>query len=76
MIFSVFANLGRIMRRSAMILMQRNTIIFSLAAFCALTLSGCYQAHSDDDLHTVPTTNNPHIIGSNSPVRSVPGAGF
>ncbi len=26
--------------------------------------SGCYQAHSDDDLRTVPVTNNPHIVPS------------
>jgi len=25
-------------------------------------LSGCYQMHSDDDLRTVPVTNNPNVI--------------
>ena len=59
-----------------MILLRRLFLISSVTTLCGLTLTGCYQAHSDDDLHTVPATNNPHIIGSNSPVRSVPGAGF
>lgn len=25
-------------------------------------LTGCYQVHSDDDLRTVPVTNNPNIV--------------
>jgi hypothetical protein len=25
-------------------------------------LSGCYQVHSDDDLRTIPVTNNPNIV--------------
>jgi cell division septal protein FtsQ len=34
-------------------------IVFSLL----LTIfSACYQAHSDDDLRTVPVTNNPHVV--------------
>ena len=39
-------------------------------------MAGCYQSHSDDDLRTVPATNNPHIIGNTNPPKSVPGAGF
>lgn len=37
--------------------------------FC---LSGCYQAHSDDDLREVPVTNNPNIVpgASNSKFTS------
>ncbi|MCX6987540.1 MAG: hypothetical protein NT065_05230 [Chlamydiae bacterium] len=31
---------------------------------CLAAVSGCYQAHSDDDLRTVPVTNNPHIVPS------------
>ena len=27
-----------------------------------LMLSGCYQSHSDDNLRSVPVTNNPHIL--------------
>ncbi len=30
----------------------------------SLLLSGCYQAQYDDDLRTVPTTNNPNIVPS------------
>jgi hypothetical protein len=34
------------------------TVLFSLV----LCLMGCYQAHSDDALRTIPTTNNPNIV--------------
>lgn len=34
-------------------------------------LSGCYQVHSDDDLRSVPVTNNPNIVPS-----STDGGGF
>jgi hypothetical protein len=27
-----------------------------------LVAAGCYQVHSDDDLRTIPATNNPHVI--------------
>lgn len=30
----------------------------------AAGLSGCYQVHSDDDLRTIPVTNNPNIVPS------------
>lgn len=30
----------------------------------AFVFSSCYQAHSDDDLRTVPVTNNPHVVPS------------
>lgn len=33
-----------------------------LLILAVVTLSGCYQIHSDDDLRTVPVTNNPNII--------------
>ncbi|MCX6988874.1 MAG: hypothetical protein NTZ52_05165 [Chlamydiae bacterium] len=36
----------------------------SSSIFLCAALSGCYQAHSDDDLRTVPVTNNPHIVPS------------
>ncbi len=29
---------------------------------CLGGLSGCYQMHSDDDLRTIPVTNNPNIV--------------
>lgn len=28
--------------------------------------SGCYQVHSDDDLRSVPVTNNPNIVPSSN----------
>ena len=36
----------------------------ALLIVVAATLSGCYQIHSDDDLRTVPVTNNPNIVPS------------
>jgi PBP1b-binding outer membrane lipoprotein LpoB len=36
--------------------------VFSLLLLAALCLSGCYQMHSDDDLRTIPVTNNPNIV--------------
>ena len=30
--------------------------------FAVLFLSGCYQMHCDEDLRTVPVTNNPTIV--------------
>jgi hypothetical protein len=34
----------------------------ALVALLSLGLSGCYQIHSDDDLRTIPVTNNPNIV--------------
>ncbi|NGX59616.1 MAG: hypothetical protein KR126chlam3_00769 [Chlamydiae bacterium] len=36
-------------------------IILCFSILC-LGLSGCFQAHSDDDLRGVPVTNNPNLI--------------
>ena len=36
--------------------------VFALFLLAALSLYGCYQVHSDDDLRTIPVTNNPNII--------------
>lgn len=33
-----------------------------LLLFCTLACTGCYQIHSDDDLRSVPVTNNPTLI--------------
>jgi len=39
--------------------------LFCLLGFVLLvTLAGCYQVHSDDDLRTIPVTNNPNIVPS------------
>jgi hypothetical protein len=35
--------------------------IFTFILLSVLATS-CYQIHSDDDLRTVPTTNNPNLI--------------
>lgn len=37
-------------------------MLIALAALLAAGLSGCYQIHSDDDLRTVPVTNNPNLL--------------
>ncbi len=36
--------------------------IVMLATLVGLVCTGCYQVHSDDDLRTIPVTNNPNII--------------
>ncbi len=38
--------------------------------------AGCYQAHSDDDLRTVPTTNNHTLIQDSNRNSSLPGVGY
>ncbi|MFI5334216.1 MAG: hypothetical protein ACHQT8_03495 [Chlamydiales bacterium] len=54
---------------------MKNLIFLMLFVGLVLATSGCFQAHSDDDLRTVPSTNNPHIImGDKRP--SIPGANF
>lgn len=52
---------------------KKNIFTLFVIALLGVMATGCYQSHSDDDLRTVPSTNNPHIIGNNSPVRSIPG---
>jgi hypothetical protein len=39
--------------------MRLLSVFFLLAL---VSLSGCYQIHSDDDLRTIPVTNNPQIV--------------
>ncbi|MBY0529447.1 MAG: hypothetical protein K2P51_04575 [Rhabdochlamydiaceae bacterium] len=39
------------------------------SVLCILALSclaSCYQIHSDDDLRTIPVTNNPNIVPQNN----------
>ncbi len=43
---------------------MRYFVVLSLVALAGLT--GCYQVHSDDDLRTVPVTNNPNIVPRNN----------
>jgi hypothetical protein len=42
--------------------LQRSIAFFVMAIGLLTALSGCYQAHSDDDLRTVPVTNNPNLV--------------
>ena len=52
------------------------TLKMGILLFClflsVIGLSGCYQIHSDDDLRTVPVTNNPNIVPQIS--GKLPGA--
>lgn len=52
----------------------KSVFIYSACLF-ALALSGCYQMHSDDDLRTIPSTNNPNII-QDSNRSNMPAAGY
>jgi len=56
--------------------LELSMLKFSLAAvfaLVALSLTGCYQMHSDDDLRTIPVTNNPNIIpGGGARLPSAP----
>ncbi len=47
-------------------------LFFLLSVF----LTGCYQMHSDDDLRTVPTTNNHTLIHDSQRAGSVPGVAY
>jgi hypothetical protein len=47
-----------------------------LIAWALLSLSSCYQAHSDDDLRTVPATNNPNLIQDSARGAAAPGMAY
>ena len=47
-----------------------------IVVIVGLSLAGCFQAHSDDGLRTIPTTNNPHIIQDSSKTALAPGMGY
>jgi hypothetical protein len=47
-----------------------------LAFIGTASLSSCYQAHSDDELRTVPVTNNPLLIQDSQKVAGFTGAGY
>ncbi len=53
---------------------MRKVAVLVLLLLSALSLSGCYQVHADDDLRTIPVTNNPNIVPSqgNSRFTSAP----
>jgi hypothetical protein len=47
--------------------------LLMLLALAGIGLAGCYQVHSDDDLRTVPVTNNPNIVpGQGQRLPSMP----
>ncbi|GEM_PF-933740 len=47
--------------------------LLMLLTLAGLGLVGCYQVHSDDDLRTVPVTNNPNIVpGQGQRLPSMP----
>ncbi len=37
-------------------------LLFFSVLLATVGLTGCYQVHSDDDLRTIPVTNNPNIV--------------
>jgi hypothetical protein len=41
---------------------MRKKISLLVVTVSLLGLTGCYQAHADDDLRAVPVTNNPNIV--------------
>lgn len=43
---------------------MRRSLFYLLCLTTLATLAGCYQMHSDDDLRTIPVTNNPNIVPS------------
>lgn len=49
---------------------------FILLVAFVLLAAGCYQAHSDDDLRSIPTTNNPNILPNGGRGSPAPKAGF
>ena len=61
--------------RFKIITLNTNAILFIAFILLLISLSGCYQIHSDDDLRTVPVTNNPNVVQQAGGVR-IPGMGI
>lgn len=55
--------------------MMRTLFFLSLVVITG-TMTGCFQAHSDDALRTIPATNNPHIIQDSNKTANVSGIGY
>jgi len=49
-----------------------NRLILCFLAMGLATLSSCYQIHSDDDLRTIPVTNNPNVVPQHSQTAQGP----
>ncbi len=43
-----------------MMLNRTASLSLLIAVLCGVT--SCYQIHSDDDLRTIPVTNNPNVV--------------
>jgi hypothetical protein len=54
--------------------MDLNKSVLFILLVSLIGLAGCYQIHSDDDLRTVPVTNNPNIVPQTGGGRQLPGA--
>ena len=52
--------------------MLRQMIYASLLTAILCGMTGCYQVHSDDDLRTVPVTNNPNILPKSGSPAALP----
>ncbi|MGC1877741.1 MAG: hypothetical protein WA347_06095 [Rhabdochlamydiaceae bacterium] len=51
--------------------MKKISLLFLLMLGVA-GLASCYQIHSDDDLRTIPVTNNPNIVPNHRGLPSAP----
>lgn len=54
--------------------LKKDAILLFFLVLFMFGLSGCYQIHSDDELRTVPVTNNPNIVPQVT--GRIPGAGI
>jgi hypothetical protein len=52
-------------------LVKKISLLFLLMLGVA-GLASCYQIHSDDDLRTIPVTNNPNIVPNHRGLPSAP----
>ncbi len=64
----------RLVRGHIIMTLNKNILLLFILFFSVIGLSGCYQIHSDDDLRTVPVTNNPNIVPQMN--GRVPGVGI
>lgn len=54
--------------------LKKGLAILFILTVSAIGLTSCYQIHSDDDLRTIPVTNNPNIVPQTA--GRIPGAGI
>lgn len=58
-------------KEDAMLCAKNMLLTFVLA----IALTGCYRMPKDGDYSTIPTTNNPDVVGSHQ-TPFIPGGGF